>query len=255
MIIAIKRRHELKPAVVDVHRATSSTRRRTRWPRARRAASRTRRPPASPASARRAARPVRPPRRRPLRAPSAARLRVLQHRRLVRADFFGAGHPLIDRDRQLDAELRRHRFGLGHDLAHELRRHRGWRTSSSSVPPVSALIGLNATLPSSLTQISWRMRVVIGQRNPAAISASAMARARSDARPVRLAEADPIAFGVTDDAGLARCRSRNTPAIRRRGAARWRRRSRRPGRRVRAAARRARRRGPGNTTTGCRSAC
>ena len=30
----------------------------------------------------------------------------------------------------------------------------GWRASSSSVPPVSALIGLNATLPSSLTQIS-----------------------------------------------------------------------------------------------------
>ena len=30
---------------------------------------------------------------------------ILQHRRLVRADFFGAGHSLVDRDRQLDAEL------------------------------------------------------------------------------------------------------------------------------------------------------
>ena len=35
-----------------------------------------------------------------------AGLEILQHRRLVRADFFGARHPLIDRDRQLDAELR-----------------------------------------------------------------------------------------------------------------------------------------------------
>jgi len=42
---------------------------------------------------------------------------------------------------------------------------------------------LNATLPSSLTQISWRKRVVMGQRNPAAMSASAIARARSDRVP------------------------------------------------------------------------
>ena len=70
------------------------------------------------------------------------------------------------------------------------------------MPPVSALIGLNATLPSSFTQISWRNRVVTGQRKPAAISASAMRLARSDLRAVRLAEADAIAFGVTDDAGL-----------------------------------------------------
>ena len=46
-----------------------------------------------------------------------ARLEILQHRRLVRADFFGARHPLVDRDRQLDAELRRHRFGFRHDFA------------------------------------------------------------------------------------------------------------------------------------------
>ena len=46
------------------------------------------------------------------------------------------------------------RLGFGHHLAHELRLVSGWRTSSSSVPPVSALIGLNATLPSSFTQIS-----------------------------------------------------------------------------------------------------
>ena len=41
----------------------------------------------------------------------------------------------------------------------------GWCTSSSSVAPVSALIGLKATLPRSLTQISWRKRVVTGQRD------------------------------------------------------------------------------------------
>jgi len=39
---------------------------------------------------------------------------------------------------------------------------------------VSALIGLKATLPSSLTQISCRNLVVTGHRKPAAISASAI---------------------------------------------------------------------------------
>lgn len=57
------------------------------------------------------------------------------------------------------------------------------RASSSSVPRVSALIGLNATLPRSFTQISWRKRGVTGQRKPAAISASAMRLARSDLLP------------------------------------------------------------------------
>ena len=60
----------------------------------------------------------------------------------------------------------------------------GWRASSSSVPPVSALIGLNATLPSSFTQISCLNRVVTGQRKPAVISASAMARVRSLRTPL-----------------------------------------------------------------------
>ena len=59
----------------------------------------------------------------------------------------------------------------------------GWRAISSSVPPVSALIGLNATLPSSFTQISWRNRAVTGQLKPAAISASAIALARTDLLP------------------------------------------------------------------------
>jgi hypothetical protein len=38
-------------------------------------------------------------------------------------------------------------------------------------------------LPSSFTQISWRNRWLIGQRNPAAISGSAIRRARSDFVP------------------------------------------------------------------------
>ena len=59
----------------------------------------------------------------------------------------------------------------------------GCRTICSSVAPVRALIGLNETLPINFTQISWRKRVVIGQRNPAAMSASAIARARSDREP------------------------------------------------------------------------
>ena len=44
-------------------------------------------------------------------------------------------------------------------------------------------MGLNATLPSIFTQISLRMRAVTGQRRPAWISASAMARHRSDRLP------------------------------------------------------------------------
>ena len=43
---------------------------------------------------------------------------------------------------------------------------------------------------------------MIGQRKPAAISASAMAAHALGPRAVRLAEADAVAFGVTDDAGL-----------------------------------------------------
>ena len=50
-----------------------------------------------------------------------AGLEVLQHRRLVRAHLLRAGHPLIDRDRQLDAEPRRHRLGFHHQLAHQPR--------------------------------------------------------------------------------------------------------------------------------------
>ena len=131
----------------------------------------------------------------------------------------------------------------------------GWRAISSSVAPVSALIGLNATLPSSLTQISWRICVVIGQRNPAAISASAIAPAALGAAAVGLAEADAIALGVPDDAGLDDVgreidkRADDAPRLDRRT------RSRRPDRRARAAARRARRRSSGSTTTECRSAC
>jgi hypothetical protein len=51
------------------------------------------------------------------------------------------------------------------------------------VARVSALTGLNDMLPSSFTQISWRMRVVIGARRPPAISASASCRQRSERDP------------------------------------------------------------------------
>ena len=62
-----------------------------------------------------------------------------------------------------------------------------------------------------------------GQRNPAAISASAIAGTRSDSRAVRLAEADAIALGVADDARLddvgreVRERSDDAPRLDRRG--------------------------------------
>ena len=59
----------------------------------------------------------------------------------------------------------------------------GSRAICTRVARVSALIGLNAAFPSSLTQISCRMRVVTGQRRPAAMSASAIALHRSDRVP------------------------------------------------------------------------
>jgi hypothetical protein len=68
-------------------------------------------------------------------------------------------------------------------IARIARETSGCRTSSSSVPPVSALIGLKATFPSSFTQISWRKRGVTGHRNPAAINGATIARSRSDLVP------------------------------------------------------------------------
>ena len=70
------------------------------------------------------------------------------------------------------------------------------------MPPVSALIGLKATLPSSLTQISWRNR---GRDRAAEAGRDQRLGDRSRALgsgAVRLAEADAVALGVTDDAGL-----------------------------------------------------
>ena len=152
MIIATSDAHELEPAVVQFMRHVLELRSR--------AVSRTRRPRASPASARPAARPVRRRRRRRLRAPSAGRLRdpaasTSCARRLFRR------RPCAGRSRSAARcpSLRRDRLGFGHDLAHERARPRDARTICSSVAPVSALIGLNATLPSSFTQISWRKRV------------------------------------------------------------------------------------------------
>jgi hypothetical protein len=59
----------------------------------------------------------------------------------------------------------------------------GSRAIPAKVARLNALMGLNATLPSNLTQISFRMRVVTGQRRPDAIKASAIERALSDRLP------------------------------------------------------------------------
>ena len=48
---------------------------------------------------------------------------------------------------------------------------------------MNPLIGLNATLPKILTQISWRRRAVTGALNPDLINASPIARIRSDLLP------------------------------------------------------------------------
>ena len=68
---------------------------------------------------------------------------------------------------------------------------------SSSVAPVSALIGLKERLPQSLTQISSRMSGRTGALRPAAISASdRRLDARSCCSPVGLAEREAVALDV-----------------------------------------------------------
>ena len=57
------------------------------------------------------------------------------------------------------------------------------RAILASVAWVSALMGLKATLPRILTQISMRIFCVTGQRNPALISASEIALHRSERVP------------------------------------------------------------------------
>ena len=72
---------------------------------------------------------------------------------------------------------------------------------AASVARVSALKGLNATLPSSFTQISWRMRVETGARRPAAIKSAAIAFNDPTAyRPARPARCDCLP--LLDDAGF-----------------------------------------------------
>ena len=55
--------------------------------------------------------------------------------------------------------------------------------SSPSVARVSAVIGLNATFPTSLSQIWSRSRVSTGARSPPAANAAEISRQRSVAEP------------------------------------------------------------------------
>ena len=96
---------------------------------------------------------------------------------------------------------------------------------SARVPPVSALVGLKAMPPSNFTQISWRMRVVIGARNPAAMRASAIRRLCPTRRSVGLADCNPLP-SMLDHAWLDHRGSKSRSRRRLRG--RWRPRSRLP---------------------------
>ena len=82
-----------------------------------------------------------------------ARLEILQHRGLVVADGEAGLQPPLERDRQLDAQAGRDGGALLEDRAQELDGLRGSIPSSPSVAPVSALTGLKAALPISLSQI------------------------------------------------------------------------------------------------------
>ena len=74
------------------------------------------------------------------------------------------------------------------------------RAISSSVPPVSAEIGLKERLPQSLTQMSLRMSGRIGARMPAATSARESAVEPLALLARRLAERQPVALDVANDA-------------------------------------------------------
>ena len=82
---------------------------------------------------------------------------------------------------------------------------------SSSVAPVSALIGLNAALPASFTQMSWRMFRRMGHLNPAALSAAERRLHRSLRVPSGSPMASPVAFDVSDNPRFdnQRCRIDN----------------------------------------------
>ena len=84
----------------------------------------------------------------------------------------------------------------------------------SSVAPVRAETGLKAELPHSFTQISSRMRGRTGAFSPAAISSRDSASTRGAAAAVRLAEAEAVAVGVLDHAGLAPPRRPDRPRSR-----------------------------------------
>ena len=59
----------------------------------------------------------------------------------------------------------------------------GTASSSPSVAPVSAVIGLNATLPTSLSQIWSRSRVSTGALSPPAAKAAEICSQRGDRDP------------------------------------------------------------------------
>ena len=73
---------------------------------------------------------------------------------------------------------------------------------SSSVAPVSALIGLKLRLPHSLTQISARMSRATGALKPAVISAFDERLDPRRALAARLADREAVALDRPHDAGL-----------------------------------------------------
>ena len=95
-----------------------------------------------------------------------AGLKVLEHRGLVVADGEARLQPPFERDRELDAEPLRHRRALGEHLSAAASTISGSVPSSPSVARVRALIGLNATLPTSFSQIWFRSRVVDRRLQP-----------------------------------------------------------------------------------------
>ena len=128
----------------------------------------------------------------------------------------------------------------------------GSRAICASVARVSALIGLNATLPSSLTQISWRMPCCDRAAQAGFDQRFGDGAAALGPGAIGLAQRNAVAFGVADHAGFGDLGSQIDDANRARAAGRWTAAMTPPGSTRFEDAGIAR---PGNTTTECRSAC
>ena len=117
------------------------------------------------------------------------------------ADAFGTVEPFLHGDRRVPAE-RGAISSVSAIISETSSRVGGCWHMPASVARVRMLIGLNATLPISLTQISLRSSASTGHFRPPSIIALLNAAAVGDPA-AGLADREARALQVMDDAGLA----------------------------------------------------